>query len=109
MAHLVMHRGESRVFHLEINSERTGADVDLTDATLQFVAYTDPTDDPPQVDVAAEITDAEAGLADVAIPPEATEDLPTSKNTTLYYVLRRLYGGNTDVVDSGMLIVRAVA
>lgn len=107
MAHLVMHRGETRTFHVELNT-LAGADVDLTNATLMFVAYTAP-DAAPLVNVGATVTDADSGLADVVIPAASTDtdDFSETNNTTLYYVLRRTLGGVTDVVDAGLLIVRA--
>lgn len=101
-----MHRGETRTFHVELNDQQ-GDDVSLAGAGLQFVAYVDP--DTPVVDVAATVTDADEGLADVVVPAAATEEMPTTKNTTLYYVLRRTVGGFTDVVDAGLLIIRAQA
>ena len=110
MAHLVMHRGETRTFPMEVNTTPEGEDVDLAGAALQFVAYTAP-DVAPLIDVAATVTDAPAGLVDVTIPAADTDtaDFSETQNTTLYYVLRRTVGGFTDVLDVGMLIVRAIA
>ena len=108
MAHLVMYRGETRRFHVELNTGG-GADVDLTGATLEFVAYADPAT--PLIAVTPTIVDEEAGMADIVIPAADTDtaDFSEVQNTTLFYVLRRTDSGNTDVVDAGLLIVRYLA
>jgi len=109
VAHLVMHRATTRTFSLTLTNT-AGSPLDLTDATLQFIAKHSLSDEDADavVDVAADIDDdPETGLATVTIPKEDTEDLPQAQYTALFYALVRTVGGEPDVVDDGMLVVRA--
>lgn len=100
MAHLVMHRGETRKFTFTIAGT-------AEEATLHLLAKHALADADAEavVDAEGEVTDADAGTVEVTVPSADTASLPNT-GATLFYGLCRVQDGLHETVSSGMLIVR---